>query len=569
MEVPRETQRKRHSKNDSFNDELVPGTEIMSDMSNGLFLIPKPENDEHDPLNWSLAWKISAISVTSYVSFVQGFGPLALAPMFSYYVEDFGCTLSEAVQFSGVCILVLAFSNFIWVPISNSWGRRPVLIFSTLICLGSSLWRAEANSYWSFMGACIMDGIGAGPAETIQPSVATDLFFLHSRGKWNTLYWVVYMGSFVAGPLISGAMAKHVGWRSFWWLYTGMLGLALLLIVFLLPETLSHRGSQQKRSGRNIQVNVTASGEDLRQLTVLSDEKVEISAEVKQGQNDDGTGAMPSTSASGNPDQWLGRGKPSRKQWMLYQSNPDPWKAVALDLWVPWKLFAFPIVEFASFVVSFSCSSFLIVNLSQEQAFGSPPYSMAADAVGLLNISILVGALIGLFSAGPLSDWTAARLTAKNGGVREPEMRLPAMIPYVLIMILGHVVLALGYDQHWHWAAIVVIGFTCAGIQMAALPSIVSTYAIDSYKSAAGSLFVSITVNKNVWGYGFSKFITPWSEKSGYTPPVMTNMALTTLWCLFGILFYYHGKTFRRWSRNSRVHQLQTGPYGCRGRSHV
>ncbi|KAK7518481.1 major facilitator superfamily domain-containing protein [Phyllosticta citriasiana] len=501
MEVPRETQRKHHSKNDPVNDELVPGTEIMSDMSNGLFLIPKPENDEHDPLNWSLAWKISAISVTSYVSFVQGLGPLALAPMFSYYVEDFGCTLSEAVQFSGVCILVLAFSNFIWVPISNSWGRRPVLIFSTLICLGSSLWRAEANSYWSFMGACIMDGIGAGPADTIQPS-------------WTTLYWVVYMGSFVAGPLISGAMAKHIGWRSAWWLYTGMLGLALLLIVFLLPETLSHRGSQQKRSCRNIQVNATASGEDLRRLTELFDEK-----------NDDGTDAMPSTSASGNPEQWLGRGKPSRKQWMLYQSNPDPWKAVALDLWVPWKLFAFPIVEFASFVVSFSCSSFLIVNLSQEQAFGSPPYSMAADAAGLLNISILVGALIGLFSAGPLSDWTAARLTAKNGGVGEPEIRLPAMIPYVLIMILGHVVLALGYDQQWHWAAIVVIGFTCAGIQMAALPSIVSTYAIDSYKSAAGSLFVSITVNKNVWGYGFSKFTTPWSEKSGYTPPVMTNMA--------------------------------------------
>ncbi|KAK8174287.1 serine/threonine kinase 16 [Phyllosticta citrichinensis] len=539
MEVLRETQenelqKKRHSKND-FDNELVPGTEIMSDVSNGLFLIPKPENDEHDPLNWSLAWKISATSVTSYVSFVQGFGPLAWAPMFSYY-------------FSGVCILVLAFSNFIWVPISNFWGCHPVLIFSTLICLGSSLSRAEARSYWSFMGACIMDGVDAGPAETIQPSVTTDLFFLHSRGKWNTLYWVVYMRSFVAGPLISGAMAKHLGWRSFWWLYTAMLGLALLLVVFLLPETLYRRGSQQKRNSGNIQVTATASGEDLRRLTEVFDEKVDISAEVKRGHAGEAMGAILPTSAPGNPNQWLGQGKPSKKQWMLYQSNSNPWKAVALDLWVPWKLFAFPIVEFASFVVSFSCSSFLIVNLTQEQAFGSPPYNMAADVVGLLNISILVGALIGLFSAGPLSDWTAARLTAKNGGVREPEMRLSAMIPYVLIMVLGHVVLALGYDRHWHWAVIVV---------MAALPAIVSTYAIDSYKSAAGSLFVSINVNKNVWGYGFSKFITPWSEKAGYTPPVMTNMALTTLWCLFGILFYYHGKTFRRWSRNSHVNQIQ------------
>lgn len=94
-------------------------------------------------------------------------------------------------------------------------------------------------------------------------------------------------------------------------------------------------------------------------------------------------------------------------------------------------------------------------------------------------------------------------------------MRLPALIPYVIIMYLGNIIVSVGYENKWPWQAIVVIGFACAGIQVAAIPSIVSTYAVDSYKPVAGSLFVSITVNKNVWGYGFSKFITPWSEKNG------------------------------------------------------
>jgi hypothetical protein len=49
------------------------------------------------------------------------------------------------------------------------------------------------------MGACVLNGIGAGPAETIQPAVIADIFFLHDRGKWNTLYWVVYMGSLMVG----------------------------------------------------------------------------------------------------------------------------------------------------------------------------------------------------------------------------------------------------------------------------------------------------------------------------------------------------------------------------------
>ena len=84
-----------------------------------------------------------------------------------------------------------------------------------------------------------------------------------------------------------------------------------------------------------------------------------------------------------------------------------------------------------------------------------------------------------------------------------------------------------------------------------------TTYSVDSYKPVAGSLMVAITVNKNVWGYGFSEFITPWIIKAhSYVPPIMTNMSLITLWCLFGILFYFVGKTFRRWSKNSSVHRL-------------
>lgn len=36
----------------------------------------------------------------------------------------------------------------------------------------------------------------------------------------------------------------------------------------------------------------------------------------------------------------------------------------------------------------------------------------------------------------------------------------------------------------------------------------------------------------------------------------MTNAALVLIWCLFGILFYFYGKSFRRWSKNSSVHKL-------------
>jgi MFS family permease len=367
------------------------------------------------------------------------------------------------------------------------------------------------------MGACIVNGIGAGPAETIMPEIIADIFFLHDRGKWNTLYWVVYMGSLMVGPIVSGSMTETVGWRSFWWLNTGILGLSFLMVVFMFPETRFRRALPEHMG----QGKASSPEEKTRATTQEDINSSDGEKETNQIQHvNTANSILPNTtglemSETAQRDPYLGRGKPGKWQWKMFQPNAHPFRSIFLDLWIPWKLFAFPIVEFAAFVVSWSCSSFLTINLTQSQVLAQPPYNMKPMTVGFTNFAVMVGAFIGLFTAGPLSDWVSARSTRKNNGVREPEMRLPAMIPYVIIMLIGNVVVAIGYERKWPWEAIIIIGYTCAGIQVAALPGIVSTYAVDSYKPVAGSLFVAITVNKNLWGYGFGKFITPWSEEAG------------------------------------------------------
>jgi hypothetical protein len=124
-------------------------------------------------------------------------------------------------------------------------------------------------------------------------------------------------------------------------------------------------------------------------------------------------------------------------------------------------------------------------------------------------------------------------------------------------MIIGNLVVAYGYDRKCPWEAIVIIGYTFAGIQVAALPAMVTTYAVDSYKPVAGSLMVSITINKNLWGYGLAEFINAWIAKSGPIPAIMTNAGLVTFFCLLGVPFYYgFGKLSRRWTKNSSVHSM-------------
>ncbi|CAN8106314.1 unnamed protein product [Discula destructiva] len=474
---------------------IYPGTEIMKDVGTHHFvkgnqsrsqqvLVPQPSDEPADPLNWSPFWKAATIFSATAVSFSLNLGPLALAPMFENYVELYNRSLVDVVQFTGVAILVLGFSNFIWVPMATCLGRRPVALLSTLVCAFSSVWRARATTYNSMMGASVLNGVGAGPCETLMPQIITDLIFLHDRGKYQTLYFSLYFMSLMVGPVISGAMALRTGVESFWWFNTAILFITFVVCIFLFPETRydRHTVAAQSASGSN------ATGPHEPASTDRSSgEKAAASFETP-------VTLIASARIAPVPmhvDPALGRGGPGKKQFLPIQAYAG---GLLRELWLPFYLHLFPIVMFAGFVVSWSASGFLVVNLSQAQVFAAPPYNFTSETIGLFNLAVLVGGFIGLVTCGPLSDWVAARLTARNNGVREPEMRLLAMIPYIVIMIIGSVITAVGYDRHWPWQVIVIVGYTFLGIQVAALPSIASTYAIDSYKPVTGSVFVTITM---------------------------------------------------------------------------
>ena len=222
-----------------------------------------------------------------------------------------------------------------------------------------------------------------------------------------------------------------------------MLGAVTILAVFGLPETKWHRLHPSEIGGQKLSSSQPS-----------SQEKVAIeTAEAGQAEKSMPIQTMPDLAkeATATRDPYLHKGKPNRTQFNLFQSHPTPIKSFLFDFILPWKLLLFPIVEFASFVVSWSASSFLTLNLTQTQAFAAPPYNFTPTAVGFTNFAIFVGTMLGLFTAGPLSDYVSAVLTRRNRGIREPEMRLATMIPYVLIMMLGNFIVAFGYENQWNW----------------------------------------------------------------------------------------------------------------------
>ncbi|KAJ9606374.1 hypothetical protein H2200_009335 [Cladophialophora chaetospira] len=534
----------RHELEETLHTALFPGTEVMTDVGGVHFkhsgktvLVPQPTDDPSDPLNWSFMWKMLSMAGMIITTFSWTIGPLAISSQVPYYMAEWDRSLPDVIQFIGVSILVLGFSNFIWVPIGRAYGRRPMALLANILNVASMIWRAEAKSYGSFMGACVLTGIACGPSETLPGMLVADFMFLHQRGFYMSLYlWIGWTGTLI-GPVIAGVMSDNYGWRSFWWLCTAVAVFSTVYQIFLMPET--RWGDRHVPIVHEPVDGISGAGAAEGKNELRLEETAQQSAET-------GTNEIVIKMT----------GKPNKAQFSLWgKFDKASAKGTLSALIMPFRLFAYPIVLWSSFVFAWAASMLVIINVTQSQAFGGPPWSMSPADVGYTNFGAVVGVAISLVVAGPLSDWVSAWLTRRNKGIREPEMRLVALLPFTVSCLLGGILVAVGYQHQWSWEGIVIGGYALLGLVLPALSAISLTYSIDSYKPVAGEILVAATVVKNLWAYGMTKYFNNWISDVGYIEPIMVDTALAICFVSLAIPLFLFGKRLRGWTKNSPAHR--------------
>ncbi|KAI1412264.1 MFS general substrate transporter [Hypoxylon sp. FL1857] len=546
--------------------DIIPGTDIIFTDRDGsdngapseVVLIPQPTSSPDDPLNWSVTWKATIIFNQFVFVFVSILTPLAIAPLSLIFEAEFNKTLPQVNMLFGAAAITLGYANFLIVPAANMWGRRPVVLVCGIICILANIWQALVTSYPSFLGARVISGMGAAANESIMPMVVADLLFQHQRGSSMALYfWAYFLGLFI-GPVISGAIASQISWRWFFWVCTILQGASFLFLLVAHPETKYDRPSPKAPASSNSTVmNVGISTPEKNEGVTVSSSSSE--AQIPQPH------ATPLTTAHHTTN-----GRPSRAQFSLlpmrklpqyehsYEHGRSLVAVLIRDVISPLKiLFCYPIVLWASLSMGFAANSLLALNLTSAQVFGAPPYLFTADQIGFVNFAFVVGAIVALVTAGPLSDRIALRRARANGGVLEAEMRLPALIPYLCANVAGMVVVAVGYQRSWPWEAVVVVGYTLVGLQVVGIPAISIAYAVDSYKTLPGEIMIAATIVKNTFGFGMIFFFNDWAARSGYIKPILMLMALTFGFSLLGLcVFAVCGKRFRRWTKDSKLHSL-------------
>lgn len=116
----------------------------------------------------------------------------------------------------------------------------------------------------------------------------------------------------------------------------------------------------------------------------------------------------------------------------------------------PVGLLILPPVLWATLVMSVTIGFITAITSNVASAFADT-YGFAAWQSGLCFVSAIIGCAFGIMLGGYLSDWVADVFTRRNNGIREPEMRLPAMMISVITGPLALALYGCGIKWKMHW----------------------------------------------------------------------------------------------------------------------
>lgn len=151
-------------------------------------------------------------------------------PSLTHIAEDFQADYALVNLSVGGYLLITGVLQLIMGPMSDRYGRRPVLLLSTALFVLASIGCALAQSVWVFLGFRLLQG-GVIAGQVLSRAAIRDMY---PPGEAASKLGYVSMAMALApmlGPMLGGALEMAFGWRSGFVLYT-LLGLGMLLLLW-------------------------------------------------------------------------------------------------------------------------------------------------------------------------------------------------------------------------------------------------------------------------------------------------------------------------------------------------
>ena len=174
-------------------------------------------------------------------------GPFSIdtyLPAFAGIGQSLAATPAQMQQTLSAFLFGFAVMNLFHGAMSDSFGRRPVVLAGLALFTLASVGCALSQTIGQLVGFRALQGMSAGVGVVVSRAIIRDMCPPEEAQRLMSQVTIFFGVAPALAPVLGGLLFVHLGWHSIFWLLVGI-GLLLLCVnARFLPETL-HPGARQ------------------------------------------------------------------------------------------------------------------------------------------------------------------------------------------------------------------------------------------------------------------------------------------------------------------------------------
>src|SRR4051795_11296289 len=171
---------------------------------------------------------------------MTGVAPISLyllVPALPVLSTNFGSDIGVAQMTVSLYMVGIACSQIIMGPLSDRFGRRPVLLAGLGLMVVASAACIFAETLPQLIAARFLQALGGATGMVVSRAIIRDLYSRERISAMISLVIAVMMIAQMLSPLTGGLIETAFGWRSIFYLITAASLAIAVAIAVALPET--------------------------------------------------------------------------------------------------------------------------------------------------------------------------------------------------------------------------------------------------------------------------------------------------------------------------------------------
>ena len=193
------------------------------------------------PVDPKSLWKAPLWTLSILLAMLAMLGPFSIdtyIPAFAAIGHSLQASPIQMQQTLSAYLFGFAFMNLFHGALSDSFGRRPVILSGLAVFIAASTGCALAQNVGQLIFFRALQGLSTGAGIVVSRAVVRDVFALAEAQRVMSQITIFFGVAPAVAPIAGGLIVRYFNWHAIFWFMAGIGAILWLINWRLLPETL-------------------------------------------------------------------------------------------------------------------------------------------------------------------------------------------------------------------------------------------------------------------------------------------------------------------------------------------